>query len=200
MHNEYWMQESNIRLDELDIQYLSLYAGNLPSDCKTLEILFENGFYKRLNLYLLDFSNVDDWNAITSLHGLDKLYLDSECAHNFVKTLVPQLKEFCIDFVGHEIDNILDVLVESFQNIERIHFGMAYFNSILPFICRSAKLEKIKIKSPKNDAPYCNEEVIDLQALNRERMKCTNAIKVTIYVSENVYVKTKEAFMWTEFS
>lgn len=43
------------------------------------------------------------------------------------------------------------------------------------------------------------EGIIDLFALNVERQKCENVSKVTIYVKEQINLKSKEALMHTNF-
>lgn len=50
---------------------------------------------------------------------------------------------------------------------------------------------------------YCQDGVIDLPALNRQRKKLSSsddASKVTIYVDENLHVETKGAHLRTDFS
>lgn len=197
IYNENWMKESNIHLDELNI---NCYEPDDMSDiCRLMNILFERGFYKRLNLDWLDYFDQEIFNSIASLNGLDKLYFNDDCMGDFVKTAMPQLKEFCMEDAS-SIDDILDILVDSFMNIKRIYFEWANFISILPFIHHSAKLKKIKIQTPEDDGTYCNGGIIDLLALNRERKKCADASKITFYVGEEFYLQTKEALMTTNFN
>lgn len=198
MRNENWMKESNIRLDQLDVELGHEFIG-IGFTCRLLEILFERGLYQRINVYVFCPYDGNDLNAIASLSGLNKFYLDSYVRHGFVMTPMPQLKEFCMDFADQRIGNILDAMVESFENIERIHFRSAYFDTVLPFIRRSTKLKKIQIQNPCNDDHYYKQGIIDFPALNRERKKCADASKITIYVNEYVYLETKEAFMKTDF-
>lgn len=94
-----------------------------------------------------------------------------------------------------KIGYALNELVDSFMNIEKIHFRNASFEFILPFIHRSAKLNKMKVQTPQDDGLYCNEGIIDLPALNNERKKCAGGSKITIYVGEEFYLRTKGAFM-----
>lgn len=116
---------------------------------------------------------------------------------------MPQVKEFCVVNRCSFSDGLaLDKFVDCFINIERIYLDNTSFDmkyAILPFIHRSTKLQEIYMKLFMDDRTYCNEGVINLSALNRERKKCDGASKITIYVDEKFYLKTKEALMRTSF-
>lgn len=203
--NANWIKESTIQLDVLDVEFALERNTIIEQACGLLNILFEKGFFKQLNLFLSIGCNQANMNAIASLNGLDKIYFSRKAAVSFVKTPMPQLNELCVEKdkctnTKTSIDDRLDALVESFINVERIHFEIASFKSILPFIRHSAKLKKVKIQTPTDDGNYFNKGVVNLPALDRERKKCAGASKMTIFVNESFYLQTKAAFMKTELS
>lgn len=205
IRNKNWMKVSNIHLDELDIQCFE--EENMTRVCRLLNILFERGFYKRLSLFLW-YEEQGSFDSIESLKGLEILYFYDGCELDFVNTPMPQVKELRMNgFITTKYD-VFNTLVDSFMNIERLNFTLISLDIILPFIHRSTKLKMIKIEfleemvkvNRKDDGNYFEKGIIDLPALNRERMKCAGASKIAIYVEEGVYLKTKEAFMRTSFS
>lgn len=196
----HWLKELNFHLDEFGIKY-SGKIDELPEFCRLIHEMFERGLYKRLNFYFWNMAIGGSLKLLASLKGLEKLCLQENCFFNFVRTPMPQIKELYLSSSLNEVDS-LDELVESFINIEKIKFGFVDFNCLVPFIRRSAKLKmvNIEVSAFQSDKTYCHERVINLPALNKERMKCAGASKVTIYVEEQFYVKTKEALMKTDFS
>lgn len=195
--NENWLMKSNIHLDELGIKCFD--RVNIPNICRLLNALFERGFYRRLNLYLNENFDASFLNLVASLEGLDKLLMDENWWINFVKTPMPQIKELCLSSYL-ETRGPLEELVESCVNIEKINIVWTDFDYLTPLIRHSDKLKQIKVQNLFDDKIYCRNGIINLPALNKERMKCDCASKVTIYVAEELYVKTKEKFMRASFS
>lgn len=192
MDNKDSMEKSNVHLDDFEI--LCNIDDELSLICTLLNTLFKEDFYERL--LFRPYGDLDQTilQLIASLEGLDTLYLESDRVEDFVETPMPQLKEFRLD-EAPEIENSFDKFVNSFVNIERIYFEKASFYSILPFLRGSAKLKKIKIQTPEDDGIYCNEGIIDLSALDRERKKCAATHKIELFVGEKFYLETKEALM-----
>lgn len=199
--NEMWMREALVCLEELNIHCFEDDLTN--SSYRSLNTLFESGFYKRLNFYLYGEVCPTTFNWIASLNGLEKLHLFDHWVDDFVKAPMPQLKEFSANHLDSEFDGVLKLclesMAESFMNVERIYFREARFKSIVQFIRRFAKLKLIQIEFPEDDGIFCNEGVINLPALNRQMKGFANASKVTIFVNELFYLKTKETFMRTNF-
>lgn len=110
---------------------------------------------------------------------------------------MPQLEEFAME-EDETVDKSLNMLVESIANVERIHFGMASFNSVVPFIRRSAELKQIKIQSPNDDEVW-KEGIIDLPALKRERLKCGKAHKITIFAMK-MFIYKQRQHSWERIS
>lgn len=189
-----WMLESNAKFDKLIIEVL--HSPDMNLFCSQLNTLHTNGFYKKLELFMYIQCENHEMNRIATLHALEFLFIEN-ITSGTVFTPLPQLKVFYMHS-DRDIDN-MNMIVDNMENIEKIHFKFADFESILPFIHRANKLKEIKINSP-SDGRFLSEDCIDLVALNNERKKCSGAIKLTIYIGEEVYLATKCAKMRTKFS
>lgn len=149
--------------------------------------LYENGFYKRLHFYI---SNVDEVasNLIGALHALESL-----CIIYFYKSFnlnkLTNLKE--ISILNGAKPTEMEILANSLFKLERVFLKDATYDDMLPFICKSSKLKEFKIY-PKSEDKF-NGGIIDLFELNKIRAPLSDAVKTTIFVPINVFLKTKWA-------
>ena len=122
---------------------------------------------------------------LLSLPGLVTLYI--EPYKNFQYPVLPNIKELGV-LNWFNIDINTDALATSFINLEQLYISGS--EDLLPFMRRSAKLRAVEITAFKR-------KFLDIAALNDERKKLQPARKVTIFVEEYVYVKTKWAMAST---
>lgn len=179
---------TNIKLDECAIM-----ARSFNSElCRMMQKLSKNGFCERLKLYLflseLRQENVDQ---LASLNALVKFHLGrSSYMHSVKLAMLKSLEELFI----FESDRIadLDTVALHLTNLQRIHFVYATFNDIFHFIGQSRQVKSIRVDNLGEGIHFsAASNVIDLMALNREREKLIRAQKVTVYVTEQIYLATK---------
>lgn len=182
-------------LEAKDTHDLSFYAENPDPDddetiniqliCKLLNKFHQRGFYKRLNMYL-QFFNKEISTKLTSLKGLEKLYIHefTEC-HDL--PLLTNLKELAICYGANATD--MQILATSLVHLQCLDINFASIDDILPFIYECPTLWKIKV-TPKDKESF-NGGILKLMTLNREREKLANARKIIIYVPSDVFLKTK---------
>lgn len=188
--------QSNAKLDILEVKiftpamYFNLDFGTeqIIEMIRNLFVqLFNRGFYKRLFLYV---PKVDQQacNLLTLLKGLEKLCI-REYGQIFGLAQLTNLRELAI-LDGAKADD-MEILANSYTNLQRFYISNASIDDIRPFICRSTNLTKVKV-IPKDESHF-NGGILPLIALNREREKLAGARKVTIYVPDNVFINSKWA-------
>lgn len=190
----------NIKIDLLNINHYYPHYHDL------LNLLYEQGFYKRLHLYSVNITRQKDLDKIRSLHGLEKLYLglDGKVIQPALPPL-PELKELCLrglilfQSISPNKTDYYEHMAKSLINVQRVFFDFATSDDIIPFIRYAPKVKEIKVDRLKRGR-YFKEGVVNLAALNKERKELACANKITIYVSENVFLSTKMAIMKTEYS
>lgn len=163
----------------------------------TLNELLHRNFYKRLHFYcrypygLYNGDRLDSLNAYVKLHIITAGFpIDLSIARD--------LEELCIPNISHIIN--LDMLC-NLKKLERISMYHAKSDDILPFITSAKQLRKIKISQFHSGLHFNRKSnILDLIAFNEERKKLDNAIKVTIYAEENVYLATKRAMGLNELT
>lgn len=179
---------STIKLDTLEIKDIrDSEQLTMEVICKMLNQLHERGFYKKLHFH------VNDVNQAYSVHFGALKNLEMLCIKNFTHSYnligLTNLKELAI--LNGAKTNDMEILANHLNALERLYIKNATFNDILPFIRRSMNLKKIKVL-PKGEAHF-NGGILNLMMLNDERTKLFEAKKVTIYVPDNIFLKTK----WT---
>lgn len=188
--------ETNIKIDRLDIN-MDIKNETASILCNLLKKLYSQGFYTRVHLYGYLSDRV--LNQISSVRGLEKLYT-FKCFLNPTLSPIPHLKELAMyDDVHPRSSELMVDLAINLISLERVYFIEAKINAIMPFLRYSPRLKGIKIDQ------FCqvvgiDNDIIDLTALNRERCKLDDATKVTIYVNEEVFLKTKFAIKNTKLS
>lgn len=199
--------ESNIKLQDFAMIVNYVPSRDFPAYYKLLNKLHEKGFYKRLHLYIFNF----DKKAIqqmSSLQSFAKLY----AAHSVLdKTLLPSLislKELSMDNSdnlsiypdANDKINDIELLAKAMVNLSLIYFYKASLEHILLFLRYSKKLRKIEIRHLMiaNEKQF-NQGILDLAMLNKERSRLIGAEKITIYLKEALFLKTKWANSTIDF-
>lgn len=152
-----------------------------------LEITGQILWTRRLHFYF-DGSDGGISNKIESIQKLEGLCIRFFCP-NYNLPLIVNLKELTILYGPNPTD--MEVIANSFMELERVSLNDATYNDILPFIRQSWNLKEIKV-FPKSEDHF-NGGILELMALNIEREKLQNAQKLTIFVPENIFLKTKWA-------
>lgn len=183
------IMNTKIKLDILSIQINARTNGD--RFVNLMNELHAHGFYKELYVYIRDGVRPLDSASIKQMvkfNALVKLYSKEITGRNF--TGLSNLKELVTDnAIGRlNMNDVTNALV----NIERIKFGVVTLNEMLPFIRRSVKLTKMDIRRINSDETV-EVDKLDIVALNNARKQLEGARKLTLYVSENVYLATK----WT---
>lgn len=192
---------SNIQIDQFNVyidECTCVKDDAYDKLCRIFNHLYEQGFYKRLHLfisYVIDQSEIDQIELIC---GMEKLYINEVLTdQQFTWQSMPNLREICIgDF--SELWNT-DSMAQNFINLERVYFRRCRTVDILPFIRYARNLKKIKIDNWEESSRFKNG-IIDLPSLNEERKRFAGACKVTIYVKEDIFLSTKFAMTNTELS
>lgn len=163
--------------------------------CRVINKLYEQGFYKRIHMYIkLIYEDDTEWAV--SVRGLEKLYLAWYCLPMNL-ALMPEIKE--LGFFRDGYSDNYEEIAKNLVNLERIYFKRAHRNVITPFLKFATKLKKIKIDHLV-DTTHLKNDVINLVALNKERSSLNGANRVTIYVEEHIFLKTKFALNKTALS
>lgn len=90
-------------------------------------------------------------------------------------------------------------IMKLLREICRIYNEYHDLNVIKPFLRYAPRLKEIKVDYIYDGFPI-ETSIVDLAALNKERIKLTGATKITIYVPENNFLVTKFAITKTELS
>lgn len=181
------LMATNIKLDELEV-----FVCNFDTELvHHLKALYERGFYQRLKLFLSENVLGGDLE-FTPPNGLVSFYkMDSENESVELSNLTT-LKDVC----AAKSDQLTDLpkLAINLPNLERIQFGYASVDDILPFIRHSMNLRQITIRYLMDGTHFNRDDyVINLVKLNEERTKLLGAEKTTIYVEKEAYLETKWA-------
>ncbi|XP_031637986.1 uncharacterized protein LOC116350356 [Contarinia nasturtii] len=188
-----WL-DSNIKLDQLNIQGDCFLENGMDRICGLLNTLYEQGFYRRVHMRATFIYEQDELDQILSVRGMQKLYL--ACVE--IKTTLPpmtDLQELGINYDGDFDD--FETIAKNLVNVERIYFNHIQSDTLIPFIRHAQRVREIKIDH-LNEGICFENGVINLKALNKERMALNCARKITIYVKENIFLATKWATNCTE--
>lgn len=169
-YNRYLICDTNI--EDLAVAV----SRKMYSTIGVLNELHEHGFYKKLHLRCV--GEVPSTDRLLSIPGLVTLYIEPDKDPEY--PVLPNIKELGIMRCGPMFKT--DALASSFVNLEHLFISGSF--NLLPFMRHSAKLRDVQLYKGK---------AINITALNMERKKLKDARKVTIYVSEDVYLATKWA-------
>ncbi|XP_055303250.1 uncharacterized protein LOC129568935 [Sitodiplosis mosellana] len=178
-------KNTKAKWDVLSVQWNSIFKFDWSLDI--LNELHERGLFRQLHVYF-DESYLDQGtvNGLTSFNGLTKLFIGPMKNGIDLSPLIG-LKQLHILMT----DNITNksILAETLVNLEFIQFVDARVDDIHPFIRFSPNLTKISVCHLKEKDGH----TLNIEQLNKERSKLSNARKVTIYVEEHVYLAVKWA-------
>ncbi|XP_031633905.1 uncharacterized protein LOC116347460 [Contarinia nasturtii] len=197
--NRELFKNSNIKLDILAINY-DFDDDKIEFDlfCRLLNELYEHGFYKKLHFYSAYGVNQEVIDQLASVKGLVEFRSGSsdDCINVGALSSLEELRVYESRFVTD-----LKTLPHMLLKLKRICFYFASSDDILPFICHATNLNKIKVECIQSGSHFDeNDKILDLIALNKERKKLVGALKITIYVGEDVYLATKWATKQTDFN
>lgn len=199
---EFFEQQKNLQCFATNVQLLRQNAEFLIESKKQLRDLAITGdeivtvwdllkdfhnqdIYKRLHLYV---PNVNQplIEQIGTLDGLETLYVVSGSSQLHFNSLT-NLSELVIHSVPNEqyaLEWTMDLV-----NLQRLSLQKADASHILPFVQYSDNLQMIKIKK-------FDQRVVNLPRWSAERLGIF-AQKLTIYVEERCFLKTKWTFNGT---
>ena len=196
--NRNYFLGSNINIDRLNVRGDCSSENGMDEVCDILNQLHRQGFHDRLHLFVDYINEQTDMDQITSIRGMEKLYLNSvHIGTEATLTPMPDLRELCITNDAN-VKN-WESVAKSFINIERVYFREAKADVIALFLRYAPKIKEIKVQNLQNGTCF-ETEFIELSALNKKRKQLSGACKATIYVSENVFLSTKFARARTEFN
>lgn len=178
---------STAKLEKLEVKIFqrNIDASFMQKHCDLLNDLFKCGFYKWLRMCI---NKVDQRGSdlLCTLNRLEML-----CIRNFSRCfslpLLAGLRELVI-FDGANCTD-MDILARSLVNLRRLYLANATIDDLLPFIRHSQQLNKIMALLRLDET----KGVLDLAKLNTEREKLNGATKVTVYVTDDIFLATK----WT---
>lgn len=102
---------------------------------------------------------------------------------------------FCTGLTIYE----MEIVSKSLLNLEKVEFAFVSMNQIFPFVCHSVQLKNLKAQR-MSDGIYCQNNILDLVALNNKRKKLKDAKKLVMMMEEKVFIPTKWANTKTDFS
>lgn len=180
--------DSHVKLIDFSIDLDCWPDMRSDSICYLLNSLHQLEFYDRLHLYG-PYLNKITINQIETVHALNSLYV-KHLKHSEHLNNLKSLKELSVS-EALDIKNIED-LTHQLINLEKVYLKYGTSNDMLAFIRYSQKLTEIKVLHLK-ERTHLIESVLDMKALNEERKTFCAGRLVTIYVTENIFLKTK----WT---
>lgn len=181
---------TNSQFEVLSIGFCD--AETLISSREFLNDLHERGVFKQLHVYstfIVHYpSNAkitqQTVNRLNLFSGFTKLYIKGMADETDLSVL-NNLKQLCIGDASCVPD--MEILSVKLNSIQFIQFKTAEFDNLLPFIRHSPKLSTIVVFNlDMND-----ENISKLEQVNKERVKLSNARKITIFVEESVYLRVK---------
>lgn len=197
--NRTTMLHSKIELDDLAVVLDPSDGYHFHAICEFISDLYDQGVYKRLHLYIFKDLCQDNFDGITILKSVTKLYIGYVKNGPIKLPIFADLKEICIRR-SDEISNMVDV-ASKFQNLERVDLGRCSSTELVLFISLTVKLLKIKVNDLSAGIHYDdNGNILDLVRLNNLRQKLNVSDKLTLYVKENIYLSTKRAMRNTDLS
>lgn len=166
--------------------------------------LHERGFYNRLHLFYSSWTwNQNKVDGIASLKALVNLNLGTGEGRTLKLSRFRNIEELYFD-VCHCIEDLREITA-NLINLERIYFGNAYLNEIFLLVSHAAALKKIVIHFLKDYerrriSRCSNSMIIDLDAWSVERAKLVRPKKITLYVPDGTYMRTRRALQKTDSS
>lgn len=179
---------SKMKLDVLSIQCDN--CSDLDEICIVLNELYDTGFYKRLQFHALRVQrgatiSKAEIDKIATMKGLEKL---SGFFESFNSTPIFGLKELHNLEYFQDLPNDFKFINISFPNLLRVRFRLTSINQLMQIVRYLPKLKELIA-----DFREINSNPLNLIELNEERKKLAGACKVSIYIAEEYYLRTKKA-------
>lgn len=195
--NRHAFLNSKAKLNILEVKCMQEFESEEPTPqslCNLVDQLYNRAFHRRAHFYVQTVNEEFNVHAV-SMDGLEKL-----CIKGFDGNLPPitGLKELAIlDYfrdLDDDSDNGMEILANDLVNLQRLYLcNSTSADDIMPFIRRSRKLRKIKVFLKDESHLGSNNQILELFKLNKEREKLFEARKITIYVTDNIFLATKWA-------
>lgn len=136
---------------------------------------------------------------LATLKALIKVKIEYSFSESIIIPDLTKLEDLFIS-CAYSVSNWAK-LPDHLVNIRRMGCQSASADELFMFISRSPKLNKITVSELSRGIHFNGDTlVVDLVALNNERKKLKGADKITIYLSEEIYLTTKRAFNETNFN
>lgn len=169
--------KSNAKLEILKVWDLFFCDSmDIHAFCDLLDKLFKRGFYRKLHLEVCDLIFTEEISTFDSLESLEFDELGENC--NLSRLI--SLKYLAVRQYNK---TIFPSLFINLVNLEHLILNTINFSDLLILLRAMANLKKIKIENFNGE--------MNLIKLNEERKKLIDAKKVIIYVSEEIFVRTK---------
>lgn len=175
---------------ELDIFAVYWSDNNIDDLIDLLNELYKKGFYKKLLVYLNERQSIAQ---LIGLPGMIYLVIDMNTSLKMIE--YPILS----NVMGLEIrigcDMDMNIFAKSFVNLKDLNISSKHIDDFLPFVRHSVNLKNITFRETYDSDPetlHCK-----ISVLNGERKKLKGACKVTIHVSEDIYLTSKWGKMGT---
>lgn len=202
--NRFAIEDSQIKLDDLAIypNYWRSRPHYLISICHVLNQFHFQGLYKRLKLSISDSFefNQEMVDELAKLNGLSDLFVGTQVRffEHVTLSALKHLEEISVPDSRYIRD--AESLVNSLEDLKRIHFGRATPDHVMLFISQHPKVTAMKVDFfLDSDENFNLHQILRLSTVNRERAKLRNVEKVILYVQEDVYLATKQARQETDF-
>lgn len=183
VENEDWLLTTNVKLDYLGIRNLgtSQLHGRV---CSLLKELHEREFYKKLRLTVCIIGQ-DVIDEIRKLPPVERLSLSQPIQRNIDFPVMVDVTEMMFNKYNH---NNIEEFVTKFPNVERCIIVKLTFDRMLVVFKLLPRLKELLFCSS-----VWTPNLGQCRALNEERKKLPGANKITIYLYEEIYYKTKWA-------
>lgn len=186
----------DVKLDILTITFNA--REDLNTICDKLEKLYEHEFFKQLHFECkLSLSQVE-FDRVSSLESLTKLNVLVSYMPEIVNLpILKNLEEFSV----YDSDRITGwmKITQNLPNLRRISLSRLSCDIMFHLIGNSVKLNSIVIDHFVRDGKQCKKGIIDLEELNKQRLKLKGAHVCTIYIGEDSYLATKWKLKHKEF-
>lgn len=145
--NRYNIMKANIQLDDLALQMDTKMDQNSTTSFKSLRDWLndqhEHGLFSKLQLYGVRIINQEYINRLATVSGLVKITFHSGGYYSpsFDFSPLKSLEEIYIS----NFESIDDKTANSLIHLKRIHLRTASIDTIMLFILRSVKIQRIKV-------------------------------------------------------
>lgn len=186
--NRIEFNESGIQLDVLKVKEMEIFISGtaiarVNKIIHQLNELYDRSIFGRLHLFLQN-NKREFIKQMACVKGLEKLCM-SDVYDNCNSPFLPNLKDFGIAGSSQLYD--AEPWACRFDNLQRLYLCTSSYPAMRSFIRYSPRLKEIVVKVIAN----FNGIIRKISKLNKEREKLKNAVKVTIWVPDEIFVSNK---------